>query len=133
MITAIDSNILIDVLGAHSEFGPKSADALRRSRRQGAICACEIVWAEVATAYLDERPFMKSMQTLTLEFSAITATSALAAAKAWRAYRASGGERKRIAADFLIGAHALKQCDRLLTRDKGFYRKYFRRLSIIAP
>jgi hypothetical protein len=33
----------------------------------------------------------------------------------------------------LIGAHALDQADALLTRDRGFYRKYFRGLRIIEP
>jgi predicted nucleic acid-binding protein len=30
--------------------------------------------------------------------------------------------KDRIAADFLIGGHASVQCERLLTRDRGFYR-----------
>jgi predicted nucleic acid-binding protein len=36
-------------------------------------------------------------------------------------------------ADFLIGAHALKQGDHLLTRDGGFYRDYFKGLRVMSP
>lgn len=46
-------------------------------------------------------------------------------------YRAVGGRRERIIPDFLIGAFAVKQGNRLLTRDRGFYRKYFEDIKIM--
>ncbi len=36
-------------------------------------------------------------------------------------------------ADFLVGAHARAQADRLLSRDRGFYRAEFADLDILDP
>jgi predicted nucleic acid-binding protein len=40
---------------------------------------------------------------------------------------------RRVIVDFLIGAHALVTCDRLLARDRGYYRDYFAGLGVVEP
>jgi predicted nucleic acid-binding protein len=35
-----------------------------------------------------------------------------------------------VVADFMVGGHALVQADRLLTRDRGFYKACFPKLRI---
>lgn len=133
MITAVDTNILLDVFGADLEFSARSGDALRRCLREGQLIASEVVWAETATVFGDARRFQDAMEKLPVSFSPMTQDAALRAADAWRRYRAGGGPRIRIAADFLIGAHALVAADRLLTRDRGFFRQYFRGLRVVDP
>ena len=133
MITAVDSNVLLDVLGPDPTFGPPSAHALRTVLREGQLLACEVVWAEVAGAFASAAAAESALTLLDLEFSALTLEAALEAGLAWKAFRKQGGQRTRVAADFLIGAHALCQADRLLTRDRGFYRSCFKRLKIVDP
>jgi len=133
VITAVDTNVLLDVFGADPKFAPASAQALRSCLREGALVASEVVWAETATVFGAAGSFRDAMNKLPAAFLPMTDEAAIKAAEAWRRYRAGRGPRNRIAADFLIGAHALVVADRLLTRDRGFYRKYFAGLRIIDP
>jgi len=50
-----------------------------------------------------------------------------------RRFRERGGRHERVVADFLIGAHALLQCQGLITRDAVFFRDYFKGLKLIVP
>ena len=133
MITLVDTNVLLDIFGADPKFGQVSGNSLRRCLKEGAILACEIVWVETAVAFSNSHSFKDAMNTLSVEFSSISEDTAYLAATAWKQYRKDGGKRERVVADFLIGAHAMTQGDRLLTRDRGFYRKYFKNLNILDP
>jgi predicted nucleic acid-binding protein len=87
----------------------------------------------VAAAFASAQEMVEAMQGLTVAFSPMEAGTAQAAGAAFQRYRRRGGVRERMVADFLIGAHALSQADRLLTRDRGFYRSYFKELAILDP
>jgi predicted nucleic acid-binding protein len=133
VITAVDTSVLLDVFGADPTFGPRSAGMLRSCLAEGRLVACEVVWAEVASFFPSPATAEDAMDRLGVEFSAFEKRAALAASVAWRVYRSRGGQRERVVADFLIGAHALSQAERLITRDRGFYRTYFARLRILDP
>lgn len=133
MITAVDTSIIIDVLLADDRYGEASRRALSVARRQGSTVGCEVVWAEVAAGFPSLDQAASAMEQLAIEFRSIDSAVAMAAGTAWRAYRSRGGRRDRIIADFLIGAHALSVADRLLTRDRGFHRTYFRKLRVVTP
>lgn len=133
MITAVDTSVLIDVFGADPHFGAASANALRLCLNEGAVVANEVVWSETRAAFGPDDEFLHAMQATGISFSPTLQKTATLAGVTWKKYRASGGQRIRVIADFLIGAHAVAQCDRLLTRDRGYYRKYFGRLVIVSP
>ena len=133
MITAVDTSILLDVFLADPVHGPASREAMRSARAEGSLVACEIVWAEVAPSFPSGDAATGALDRLHVGFSPCRPEAALASGPAWKAYRARRGPRQRVIADFLIGAHALLQADRLLTRDRGFYRRYFRELRVVDP
>ena len=134
MITAVDTNILIDILEPDPVYGPSSKGGLKRCLHEGTTVVCEVVWAEVAVAYAHaQEELVTLLDEIGIQFSAMSFETSLKAAECWFKFLQQGGKRRRIAADFLIGGHALIQCDRLLTRDKEFYREAFKGLEILTP
>jgi predicted nucleic acid-binding protein len=133
MITALDTSVLIDVLGGDRVHGPASAHALRSCLTEGTVIVSDVVWAEASSGYPVAEPFRVTLDRLGIDFLACDRESAEAAGAAWRRYREHGGTRARLIADFLVGAHAAVLADRLLTRDRGFFRRYFRDLRIVDP
>jgi predicted nucleic acid-binding protein len=133
VITAVDTNVLIDVLRADPNFGMWSALALGRCVGEGEVIACDAVVGELAHLYRDPAVAARELQLLGVVHRAGGMAAALEAARIQRHYREQGGGRERLLTDFLVAAHAQTMADRLLTRDHGFYRAYFPRLQILDP
>lgn len=134
MITAVDTNVLLDVFTNDPAFGQASANALRSCLAEGALVVCDVVWSETLSVFPNDPLFERTMEHLQISFSPLTVSASSRAGRLWRSAR----ERKlprheRVVADFLVAAHASECADRLLTRDRGFYRTYFKGLKILDP
>ena len=132
MITAIDTNILLDIFLPDKKFAAKSAKLLKLAYDEGALIICDIVYAELVPQFDERQSLDDTLRMINVTLSSADADIAFLAGERWRLYRKSVGTRKRIITDFLIGAHALKKAERFITRDRGFYKSYFPELQILS-
>lgn len=133
MITALDTNVLLDIWLPDPVFGSKSAAVIQQADEQGGLVICEIVYAELASCFSTQTAFDRLLDELDIKVTAVPRQAAFQAGHAWKLYHQAGGKRTRIMADFLIGAHAAFAADQFITRDQGFYRRHFGQLKITDP
>jgi predicted nucleic acid-binding protein len=130
MITFVDTNVLLDVFLPDPKWGQKSKISLEHAFKQGSLIINEIIYSELAPQFSSKALLDNTLKTLSIRIVSIDLDTAYRAGHIWKEYRKSGGKRRRILSDFLIGAHAEKQAEQLLTRDRGFYKKYFSNIPI---
>ena len=133
MITAIDTNILLDIVAPNREFVEASIGVLEEAARSGSLVICDIVYAELSVAFPTQRACDAFLEQNEIRVESLSHAASFLASRLWRNYRRRGGKRNRILPDFLIGAHARLQATRLLSRDRGFYRDMFPPLVVVDP
>jgi predicted nucleic acid-binding protein len=137
-VIAIDSSVLIDLIGGDARAGA-AEEAVRAALHQGPVVACDIVIGEVVAGLGSGSILMDALDDSGIAFAPLDLRAAVRAGEMQRRYKErlrSGTEPSaapRSVPDFLIGAHALLQCNALITRDAGFFRDYFKGLKVIVP
>ena len=132
MKTAVDSSVLFDIVkGAPGAAAAQAA--LEGALAHGGLCACAVVVAELGRYFNDNDALNAFLADCQIDHEPMSLDTALGAASIMCGYARNKGPRERVAPDFLIGTHAMHQCDALLTTDGGFFRHYFKGLSVVAP
>ena len=132
MITALDTTVLLDVLVNDPKHADRSESLLAQADEEGSLIISPAVYAELVPQARNRDELDGWLLQTGIRIIPFTADHGYTAGVAHAAYRKAGGKRDRILADFLIGAHALHEANRLLTRDRGFYRRYFSGLTILS-
>lgn len=154
MITAVDTNVLLDVLIPDAPHGDESQQALAEAVRGGAVLVSELVYAELAAHFPDRAGLDHFFADTGIRLEPSGSEALYRAGRTWSEYLhrrpaplacpqcgatqnvvcdrcgARVQPRQHVVADFVIGAHALVHADRLLTRDRGYYATYFPELRL---
>ena|SRR5450631_3338637 len=133
MITALDTNVLLDVLLPNDQFIDASIRAIELSARAGSLVICEIVYAELCGNFSNKGDCDCFLNENNIGVLNLSDHACFLASRTWRHYRKQGGSRNRILPDFLIGAHAQLQASQLISRDSAFLKKLFPKLGILNP
>ncbi len=158
MITAVDTNILLDILIPNTKYALASKELLDEAVIGGSIIICDVVYAELSSRFQSQKVLENFLSETGIKVEIAGREALYRAGMAWREYsrirekklrcHECGNKiesvhcnkcnreisiRQHIISDFIIGAHALTHADRLLTRDRGYYKTYFKDLVLAMP
>ena len=157
MITAVDTNIILDILIPDEPFSLSSKALLDHHVSIGQLIMCEVVYAELAARFLSENELKTFLMETGIRLTYSNEKSLYLAGTRWAEYVRKGNKdlvscstcdktfgvgcpqcktpftkRLHVLADFLIGAHALTHADCIISRDLGVYKTYFRDLRVVS-
>lgn len=132
----MDTNVL-SALWSNEATAPALIQLLGNAKSEGALLIAPVVYCELLAYPGASEVFVNRFIAdtgITVDFQipqAIWLEAGQRFARYARRRRPSSGQPRRLLADFLIGAHALLQADRLMTLDPTRYKRDFPELTLI--
>ncbi|MBA7603378.1 hypothetical protein ES703_10486 [subsurface metagenome] len=154
MISAIDTNILLDILIPDEKYAISSKNLIEKSKEKGKLLICEIVYSELASQFPSSEDLELFLNDTGIQLQLSSMASLSIAGERWKEYAARESQalqcavcgkkisincpycdntvsyRQHLISDFIIGANALVHADVLLSRDRGYYKTYFKELVV---
>jgi len=130
-VTAVDTNILLDIWLADAQFLAASKAALECALEDGRVIASSVVVAELAAAFEEPHTTRVALGDMHIDLAVPTWDELAMAGNLWRGRR--GKRRDRMLADYMIAANAAVAADRLLTRDREFASLGVPGLNVSTP
>ncbi|HSP42420.1 MAG TPA: PIN domain-containing protein [Luteolibacter sp.] len=128
----IDTNVILDIVIDDSTWAQRADEALRKHRGNG-VFINPVIYAELCTGAPTQDYVDEAMEDLKLDYREIPRPGLFIASKAYKIYRANGGNKTSPLPDFFIGAHAQFLGCPIITRDLKRYRTYFPTVELITP
>ena len=132
-MTLVDSNVLLDVVTDGEAWADWSQSQLEHAALHGPLVINAVIYAEISTRYATVDAVDSLLLDLNIDVAMTPRSALFLAGKAYLQYRAAGGMRTGVLADFFIGAHAAVEQLPLLTRESRRYRHYFPTVVLITP
>jgi predicted nucleic acid-binding protein len=132
MTTALDSSVLWAII--KKERGhDRWLESLMRAASEGPLVISPVAFAELAPSTNNPVELIAFLSELSISYDPILPEAAHLAGVTFKRYRQTGGPRQHLVPDFLIAAHAQTQAECLAAIDRGYLRKWFPSLALLAP
>jgi predicted nucleic acid-binding protein len=132
MKTALDSSVVI-LLQRRQAGWQTWREVLTRAATEGPLLISPVVFAECSAGFASAEIALGEFESIQVHYDLIAPESAYLAGQTFLRYRREGGPRQHLIPDFLIAAHAFVQADRLAAIDRGYLRRYYPSLQLLAP
>jgi predicted nucleic acid-binding protein len=129
----VDTNVLLDVVEDDSTWADWSQRQLDAWSLRERLVINPLIYAELSMAFARIEELDDVLKDGALAVEPIPHEALFLAGKAFLTYRQREGAKTNVLPDFLIGAHAAIAGFTILTRDGGWYRSYFPRVTLVTP
>ncbi len=156
MTVAVDTNILFDILLPDQNYLERSLSLLTEYGKKHQLIISEVVYSELASQFSDKGLFLDLLNNTDIRLINSGHEALWISSQAWKVYTKNRSKeflcntcgnmqtlscekcdsliisRQHVISDFLIGGHAAFHAGTLITRDRGYYQRFFPELVIVS-